>query len=184
MSSAAAPPDFASRRAVLLEQIADHLLAHGLGGTSLRPLARATGTSDRMLLYYFKDKAELIEAALAVVAARLQALLPAPDAAPPAHVEAVAQRLGTALLGEAHWPYMRLWLEIASRAAAGDAACRAAGAAIGRHFHGWGAAQLTPAAPGEPASAHDSARLLLLIEGAVLLKALGLADLAKAGLGD
>ena len=47
------------RRGELLDRMAAHLLAHGLEGANLRPLARAAGTSDRMLLYYFADKEEL-----------------------------------------------------------------------------------------------------------------------------
>ena len=56
-----------TRRAAILERIADHILANGLSASSLRPLAKAAGTSDRMLLYYFADKAEIITAALGVV---------------------------------------------------------------------------------------------------------------------
>ena len=37
------------RRALLLGKLADHVLAHGLSASSLRPLAKAAGTSDRML---------------------------------------------------------------------------------------------------------------------------------------
>ena len=44
------------KRAALIDKLADHVLADGLLHASLRPLAKAVGTSDRMLLYYFKDK--------------------------------------------------------------------------------------------------------------------------------
>jgi AcrR family transcriptional regulator len=44
------------RLSLLLDRLADYVLAHGLTASSLRPLARAAGTSDRMLLYYFADK--------------------------------------------------------------------------------------------------------------------------------
>ena len=36
------------------------MLEHGLIGLSLRPLAAAIGTSDRMLLYHFDGKDDLI----------------------------------------------------------------------------------------------------------------------------
>jgi len=39
------------RRQAALERMADHLLREGMTGASLRPLAAAAGTSDRMLLY-------------------------------------------------------------------------------------------------------------------------------------
>jgi len=42
----------------------DYVLAHGLIGLSLRPLAAALGTSDRMLLYHFDTKDDLVAAVL------------------------------------------------------------------------------------------------------------------------
>ena len=46
----------------LLPLLTAHVLAHGLGGASLRPLAKAAGTSDRMLIYHFGTKEALIRA--------------------------------------------------------------------------------------------------------------------------
>lgn len=48
------------RRGVLAEAATDYVLEHGLIGLSLRPLAAALGTSDRMLLYHFADKDDLV----------------------------------------------------------------------------------------------------------------------------
>jgi len=42
----------------------DYVLAHGLIRLSLRPLAAAIGTSDRMLLYHFDTKDDLVAAVL------------------------------------------------------------------------------------------------------------------------
>ena len=47
------------RRAELAEAATDYVLEHGLIGLSLRPMAAALGTSDRMLLYHFADKSDL-----------------------------------------------------------------------------------------------------------------------------
>lgn len=58
------PPDPAKRRD-LLDRIRDYLLQNGLADLSLRPLARALGTSDRMLLYYFGTKERMVAEALA-----------------------------------------------------------------------------------------------------------------------
>jgi AcrR family transcriptional regulator len=55
----------AVQRQVVTERLAGHLLATGLARTSVRQMAAAAGVSDRMLLYYFKDKAEVIAAARA-----------------------------------------------------------------------------------------------------------------------
>jgi AcrR family transcriptional regulator len=54
------------RRQVLAEAATDYVLVHGLLDLSLRPLAAALGTSDRMLLYHFKDKHDLVATVLHV----------------------------------------------------------------------------------------------------------------------
>ncbi len=54
------------RRSELEQAATDHVLTHGLIGVSLRPLAAAIGTSDRMLLYHFRDKADLLASVLRV----------------------------------------------------------------------------------------------------------------------
>src|SRR5580692_2489526 len=59
------------RREAAIERMADHVLSEGLGAATLRPLAAAAGTSDRMLLYYFADKDELLTATLDRIAKRM-----------------------------------------------------------------------------------------------------------------
>src|ERR1044072_7743808 len=59
------PPDPAKRRD-LLDRIREYMIRNGLADLSLRPLARALGTSDRMLLYYFGTKERLVAEALAL----------------------------------------------------------------------------------------------------------------------
>lgn len=165
-----------TRRAAILEALADHVLAHGLSAASLRPLAQAAGVSDRMLLYYFRDKAEVVDAVLAVVAARLTRRL-GDSAGPPLPVADLRAKLAAVLLADALWPYMRLWLEIAALAAQGDAALARAGEAIGRGFYAWGLAQIAARTPQQQAI--DAAHLLVAIEGMVLLKSIGMGDIAR-----
>jgi AcrR family transcriptional regulator len=83
--AAAAP---SARRAELLDASYAYVLEHGLTGLSLRPLAAATGTSPRVLLYLFGSKdhlvRELLDRArreqLALVSAALTpGAAPAPD---------------------------------------------------------------------------------------------------------
>ncbi len=160
------------RRAALLAKLADHVLAHGLGSASLRPLAAAVGTSDRMLLYYFPDKAALIGAVLEEVAARMMPLLERYRAPEPMPAMALEARL-LPLVGDGRvWPFMQLWLEIASLAARGDPACLYVGEGIARGFLAWTAEQVAAASPAS--REHAAIRLLMLVEGAVLLKSLGL----------
>ncbi len=53
-----------NRREQLAQAATDYVLEHGLIGLSLRPLAAEIGTSDRMLLYHFVDKDDLVAAVL------------------------------------------------------------------------------------------------------------------------
>nr|WSX53414.1 TetR/AcrR family transcriptional regulator [Streptomyces sp. NBC_00974] len=57
-------PDQA-KRADLLRRVRQYVTENGLADLSLRPLAKALGTSDRMLLYYFGSKEQLVAQALA-----------------------------------------------------------------------------------------------------------------------
>jgi AcrR family transcriptional regulator len=69
------------RREELAEAATEYALEHGLIGLSLRPLAQALGTSDRMLLYHFQDKDDLVATILRTAVGRsAQSLrdLPAP----------------------------------------------------------------------------------------------------------
>jgi len=99
-----------------------HLLATGLSQTGLRALARAAGVSDRMLLYYFVDKAEALSCATSRVAANLAALvseaIPAGQRLPPLALMREAAALTTRPDVR---PYMRLWVEIVAAAAREEA---------------------------------------------------------------
>jgi AcrR family transcriptional regulator len=70
-----ARPADPERRGKTLALAAEYVLEHGLEGLSLRPLAAALNTSPRMLLYDFGSKEELIDAILAEVRRREEALI-------------------------------------------------------------------------------------------------------------
>ena len=57
-------------RAALLERITAYVVEHGLTDLSLRPLAKAVGSSPRMLLYHFGSKEAIVTAVLAGVRQR------------------------------------------------------------------------------------------------------------------
>jgi AcrR family transcriptional regulator len=54
-----------ARPAELLDAVVRYLVQHGLSRLSLRPLAKAVGSSPRVLLYYFESSEQLIAKALA-----------------------------------------------------------------------------------------------------------------------
>ena len=168
-----------TRRAAIIERLTDYVLAEGLSAASLRPLAKAAGTSDRMLLYYFKDKSEIITAVLEEISARLVALMTDRTAPQPLPLDDLRRQLAGFLFDDALWPYMRIWLDVASRAAMGDAYYRNVGEQIGRGFLEWGKMQL--ASDSDAQRDIDAARLFVSIEGMLFLKSIGLDDVnAKA----
>src|SRR5437763_1432847 len=63
-------PKDLERRAELLDAVTEYVLEHGLADLSSRPLARAVGTSARILLYDFGSKEELVASALREARAR------------------------------------------------------------------------------------------------------------------
>jgi AcrR family transcriptional regulator len=62
------------RRTDLLDRIVDYVAENGLSELQLRPLAKAVGSSPRVLLYYFSSKEELVVEVLAAVGERQRAL--------------------------------------------------------------------------------------------------------------
>jgi len=59
-------PRETARRDAVAQAATDYVLEHGLVGLSLRPLAAELGTSDRMLLYHFDSKDDLVATVLRV----------------------------------------------------------------------------------------------------------------------
>ena len=82
------------RREELLDQVTDHVLEHGLIGLTLRPVAAAIGTSDRMLIYHFGNRDALVSAVVVRSGERSIAEVEALPAAPT--VRAAVNRLWTA----------------------------------------------------------------------------------------
>jgi AcrR family transcriptional regulator len=168
-----------TRRAEIIQRLTDYVLAEGLSAASLRPLAKAAGTSDRMLLYYFTDKRAIITAVLEQISARLVGLISDRTAPEPLPLEDLRRLLAELLFEDALWPYMRIWLQVAARAAMGDEHYRGVGEQIGRGFLLWGKAQLK--SDNDAQRDIDAARLLVSMEGMLFLKSIGLDDVnAKA----
>jgi AcrR family transcriptional regulator len=61
------------RPAELTEAILEYLIQHGLADLSLRPLAKAIGSSPRVLLYYFGSKEKMVVTLLAELRERQRA---------------------------------------------------------------------------------------------------------------
>lgn len=103
------------RRDALVRRAADDLVAHGASGATLERLARATGTSARMLVHHFGSRDELITRAIAT--AREDQLTLARQFFPP------TAEFVPGLAGAWEWlasqearAYFRLFGELAARA--------------------------------------------------------------------
>lgn len=160
--------------------MAAHVLEHGLSSASLRPLARAAGTSDRMLIYHFGSKEGLVEALLAFAAARLAGVLEeALPSTPPDTLPEAVSALVTALRTPPGPAYLRLWLDIAAAAAYGAGPQARAGHQIAEGFLAWVMERLPPGVD-DPRS--TAAMVLALLDGMALLDAVGRRDLSDAAL--
>lgn len=151
----------------LLKAMSQHVLADGLNAASLRPLARAAGTSDRMLIYYFGSKDQLIAELLAFIAEEMAQGLARQFADERATtVGGTLKALVSLIRSPQYRPYMRLWLDIVSSAGYGNRAHREAGQAIAAGFRDWVVQRLPP---DEPAPEGTGALVLTLIEGLVVM---------------
>lgn len=162
----------------LLRAMAAHVLAHGLNDASLRPLAAAAGTSDRMLIYHFGSKDALIAALLTHLGALFRAVL---DASLPPGRFATDRAAVRAILGlmqsEGAAGFLRVWFDILAASARGSAAHRRTGGEILRSLHDWLADRLP-----EGTAEGRAADLLVRIEGILVAQAVGQDDLARAAL--
>lgn len=167
-------------REALLAAMAGHVLAHGLNTASLRPLAKAAGTSDRMLIYHFgsKDKlvAELLQFLAAGLAERLTTALPH-EKAPT--LEACVSEIMALVRTPDFAGYFRVWHDIVASAAQGQPVHRAAGNAILDGFLAWLESRLPD---DQPDRRRTAAALLTFIEGTVVMDAVGSGAVADDGL--
>jgi AcrR family transcriptional regulator len=102
------------RETELLELAYTYALEHGLADMSLRPLAKAIGSSPRVLLYLFDSKEGLIRALLARARIdELELLSRAPNFTDlgPDGLNIVAERLWSWLAADGHRALLTLWVE-------------------------------------------------------------------------
>ncbi|WP_426436444.1 TetR family transcriptional regulator [Bradyrhizobium genosp. P] len=171
------------RREAAVERMADHLLSEGLGAATLRPLAAAAGISDRMLLYYFADKDEILSVTLHRIAARMTAQLD--EAVPigrPRSFPVLLEEVWAALGSEDVKPFMHLWLDLASGAARGVQPHLKIAGTIADGFLAWVKSRLEiKQGVDHPLSA---ALFLASIEGMHLLEAIGRRSIADSAVAE
>ena len=110
MSSTETTPS--ARQVELLEAAYRYVLAHGLTDLSLRPLARAIGSSPRVLMFLFDNKDGLVRALLERARADELALL---DGLDETDLVAAVEQVWGWLASADHRPLLRLWAEAYAR---------------------------------------------------------------------
>jgi len=159
-------------QAKLLAPMGQFVLTHGLQNASLRPLAKAAGTSDRMLIYHFGSKDALLAAIMHCIADQMTTGL--------STTFADQDRMEAAVLLRRVWeiaqtpdnrPVMRVWLELTSMAARDGGATQQIAMGIADGFLAWTRAHLK-----DP----DLAPLVLThFEGLLVMQEAGRADIAE-----
>jgi AcrR family transcriptional regulator len=104
-------PLTSDRRSELLDRSYEYVLAHGLSGLSLRPLAAAVQSSPRVLLFLFGSKEELIRALLARAREEEVELVERVRG----DLVQTAQAIWEWLAAEEHRGLLRLWAESYAR---------------------------------------------------------------------
>lgn len=170
----------AQAKQAMVQAMVAHVLQHGIADASLRPLARAAGTSDRMLIYHFGSKqaliAEILIALTALFGQTLDAQVSASRAA--SRTECLSQLAPISRSAQMR-PVMRVWMQILAAAAAGESAYLDVGGTIVAQLLDWITVHLPQDDP-DPAAAART--ILVMIEGAVVLDLAGRGDVADAAL--
>jgi AcrR family transcriptional regulator len=164
----------------MLQAMVAHVLQHGIAEASLRPLAKAAGTSDRMLIYHFGSKEILIDAILVGIAEMFGAMLDTQFAATrTGSRQACLARVAAITRDRAMRPVMRVWMQVLAAAAAGNTGYLETGRSIVEQLIGWIEAHL----PGDdPDPAATARTMLVLVEGSVVLDLAGRSDVADTAL--
>lgn len=153
------------------------VLEHGFAQASLRPLAKAAGTSDRMLIYHFGSKDSLVSDLLVALA---QDFTDALDAALPEAPMPSRRALMKAVLKFVRAPkvaaYVRVWQEVTTEAAKGHAAHIETGKVVVQGFVDWLERRMPLDDPDPNAAAQA---MLTVIEGIHVMDGVGRGDVAE-----
>ena len=108
------------RRKEIIEAAAGHLIRHGFQSSGLRAIAQSVGLSDRMLMYYFETKEDLVAEALTLIG---ESLASGMDHAVPkgnATAAKILEALSQSMQSDEIQAIMRLWFEIVGLAMRGQ----------------------------------------------------------------
>ncbi len=179
-ASATRDPGRPEQRAAFLAGAVGHVLREGVATLALRPLAAALGTSDRMLLYYFGSREQLLTAVLTAVGERLQAQLDEVLPGGPASPSTLLAGVWEAMQAPDVEPILRLYLEVSGLAAQGREPFRTVAQAVAQGWLGWVEARIE-VPDGDPRAAASA--VLALVDGLLLVRFVASAQIAAQAAG-
>ena len=159
------------KRSRLIARMTDHVVQHGLANSGLRALARSAQTSDRMLLYYFSDKNDILLAVFRHLADRIEAMLDQGPPIGPCGPDDLLTALWARSQADGLQPYLHLLIELAAASARHGEPYRGAAKQIADRFHGWIASRL--AIDGDRDRQVSAYRIMAMLDGLAVLKAVG-----------
>ncbi|GAN90403.1 transcriptional regulator TetR [Gluconobacter frateurii M-2] len=157
-----------SRKAQITSALADLALKEGIATLGLRSMAAKVGTSDRMLIYYFETRDQLIVDVLEQVSTRLSALLLRIDDGSRSSPGQFLMRVLVMAHDPEIAPFMTLWTEVIARGARGETPYDRIGPGAVKSWTDWIDSKLEPSP--DHIDTGRAAALLSIVEGAVLLE--------------
>lgn len=156
------------QRSSITQILCGYVLENGLSETSVRQLAKAAGVSDRMLLYYFEDKFDVLATVMQTIASTFTDFLnqALPNKGPQTLAQ-IFEEVATLNSAPDVQPFMSLWIETIASASRGAEPYKSAAMQIGAGFLNWIETRLPP---GEDAPA-KAAMVLTMIEGLAVMNA-------------
>ena len=164
------------RRDELLDGACSYVLEHSLAALSLRPLALALGTSDRMLIYHFGNRDGLLSAVLDALGERLRTVLGAAVPSGQQVPQAMLAPLVAAMQAPEAEAIMRVWLEMCGLAARGEEPFAGEVRRVMQSWIAWLAPRLLT--DHDPSAVAEA--LLAVADGLVLLRLVAAHDVRPA----
>ncbi|MEM8766742.1 MAG: TetR/AcrR family transcriptional regulator [Pseudomonadota bacterium] len=154
------------KRRACAQAVAKYFLEEGLADNSIRTLAEAAGTSDRMLIYYFGSKDALIGESLSLIAGSLSDALDQQVGAGIHSASALLEAVTTATKQPVFDRVVRLWFEIVGQAVRGKEPFATQGRLVADRWIAWIESRLPPR------QRHSARELFATLEGRLLLEVL------------
>lgn len=157
----------AAKKSLAIQRVVEYLLQNGLHDTGIRTLAEAAGTSDRMLIYYFGSKDELLNQSLGVIAAEVADQLDSLLGTHPRSSANLFEELTVATMTDAFLPAVQLWFELVGLAARGKEPYASNAQTLAANWTTWITSHM------ENPSEREAQELFAHLEGRLMLKLIG-----------